>query len=146
MLTSVKLTNQALTYIQKNPNIFNPMNGPQLAAIAAALTRKLTLIQGPPGSGVSVDIRLSLDLFASPLIASSFPSLENNRRIGDCIWFHPSMSNDFRQCQGSLLCVQQCRSRQFGRRVVAYWTQNRPSGKTVCRFGKSVGLHFGCGH
>jgi AAA domain len=52
MPNSVKLANQALAYIQKNPhNIFNPMNGPQLAAIGAALTRKLTMIQGPPGSG-----------------------------------------------------------------------------------------------
>jgi hypothetical protein len=52
MPNSVKLANQALSYIQKNPhNIFNPMNGPQLAAIGAALTRKLTMIQGPPGSG-----------------------------------------------------------------------------------------------
>ena len=52
MPSSVKLANQALAYIQKNPhNVFNPMNGPQLAAIGAALTRKLTMIQGPPGSG-----------------------------------------------------------------------------------------------
>ncbi len=52
MLSSVKLANQALAFIQKNPhNLFKPMNGPQLAAIGAALTRKLTMIQGPPGSG-----------------------------------------------------------------------------------------------
>ena len=52
MPSSVKLANQALAFIQKNPHgIFNPMNGPQLAAIGAALTRKLTMIQGPPGSG-----------------------------------------------------------------------------------------------
>lgn len=52
MPSSIKLANQALAYIQKNPhNIFKPMNGPQLAAIGAALTRKLTMIQGPPGSG-----------------------------------------------------------------------------------------------
>lgn len=52
MPNSVKLANQALSYIQKDPHhIFNPMNGPQLAAIGAALTRKLTMIQGPPGSG-----------------------------------------------------------------------------------------------
>ena len=48
----MKLANQALAYIQKNPyNTFNSMNGPQLAAIGAALTRKLTLVQGPPGTG-----------------------------------------------------------------------------------------------
>lgn len=52
MPTSVKLANQVLTYMQKNPNqLFNPMNEPQLAAIGAALTRKLTMIQGPPGTG-----------------------------------------------------------------------------------------------
>jgi hypothetical protein len=51
MPESIKLANQALGYIQKNPNIFNSMNRPQLASIGAALTRKLTLIQGPPGSG-----------------------------------------------------------------------------------------------
>jgi energy-coupling factor transporter ATP-binding protein EcfA2 len=52
MPSSVKLANQALTYIQSNPhNVFQPMNGHQLAAIGAALTRKLTLIQGPPGCG-----------------------------------------------------------------------------------------------
>ena len=49
---SLKLTNQVLSYIQKNPhNLFNPMNGPQLASIGAALTRKFTMIQGPPGTG-----------------------------------------------------------------------------------------------
>lgn len=52
MQTSLKLANQALSHIQKNPNqLFNPMNGPQLASIGAALTRKLTMIQGPPGTG-----------------------------------------------------------------------------------------------
>ena len=52
MPNSVKLANQALSYIQKNPHsIFNPMNEPQLAAIGAALTQKLTIIQAPPGSG-----------------------------------------------------------------------------------------------
>lgn len=49
---SLKLANQALSYIQKNPHqLFNPMNGPQLASIGAALTRKLTMVQGPPGTG-----------------------------------------------------------------------------------------------
>jgi hypothetical protein len=74
MPTSVKLTNQALSYIQKNPKIFNPMNGPQLAAIGAALTRKMTLIQGPPGSGVSTtfDITLTLGRFVSLLPHSLF--------------------------------------------------------------------------
>lgn len=49
---SVQWANQALTYMQQNPHrVFPAMNGPQLAAVGAALTRKLTLIQGPPGSG-----------------------------------------------------------------------------------------------
>jgi hypothetical protein len=44
---SVALSNQVLEYIQTNPHgIFNPFNGPQLTAIGAALTRRLTLIQG----------------------------------------------------------------------------------------------------
>jgi hypothetical protein len=51
MPSSVRLTNQVLTYVQANKHIFNALNGPQLAAIGAALTRKLTLIQGPPGTG-----------------------------------------------------------------------------------------------
>jgi hypothetical protein len=52
MPSSAKLANEALKYIQQNPHgIFNPMNGPQLAAVGAALTRKLTMIQGPPGTG-----------------------------------------------------------------------------------------------
>ena len=47
MPTSTKLANEALRYIQQNPHgIFRPMNGPQLAAVGAALTRKLTMIQG----------------------------------------------------------------------------------------------------
>lgn len=47
---SIKLTNEVLSYLQSNPqNLFSPFNGPQLSAIGAALSRKLTLIQGPPG-------------------------------------------------------------------------------------------------
>jgi hypothetical protein len=43
---SQKLANDVLQYIRANPqNIFRPFNGPQLHAIEAALTRRLTLIQ-----------------------------------------------------------------------------------------------------
>lgn len=49
---SSKLTNQVLGYFQSNPQqLFSPFNGPQLSAIGAALTRKLTMIHGPPGTG-----------------------------------------------------------------------------------------------
>ena len=54
MPSSIKLTNQVLSYVQSNSGAgkaFKPLNAPQLAAIGAALTRKLTLIQGPPGTG-----------------------------------------------------------------------------------------------
>jgi hypothetical protein len=53
MPNSVKLANEVLTHVQANSNnIFRPLNAPQLAAVGAALTRKLTLIQGPPGTGM----------------------------------------------------------------------------------------------
>jgi hypothetical protein len=49
---STKLTNQVLGFLQKNShNNFPNFNGPQLSAIGAALTRKLSLIHGPPGTG-----------------------------------------------------------------------------------------------
>ena len=48
---SSQLANQVLGYLQSNPhNIFPQFNGPQLSAIGAALTRRLTMIQGPPGT------------------------------------------------------------------------------------------------
>ena len=51
---STELTNQVLAHFQSNPTqIFSQFNGPQLAAIGAALTRRLTMIQGPPGKIVS---------------------------------------------------------------------------------------------
>ena len=48
---SVKLTNEVLNYLQSDhpTNLFPRFNGPQLSCIGAALTRKLTMIQGPPG-------------------------------------------------------------------------------------------------
>ena len=49
--TSTKLTNQVMSYIEGNPNnLFPRYNEPQLTAIRSALTRRLTLIQGPPGT------------------------------------------------------------------------------------------------
>ena len=48
--TSTKLANQVMSYIEGNPNnLFPRYNEPQLTAIRSALTRRLTLIQGPPG-------------------------------------------------------------------------------------------------
>jgi hypothetical protein len=50
--TSPKLAQDFVSSIQSNlQGRFNPFNGPQLTAIEAALSRRLTLIQGPPGSG-----------------------------------------------------------------------------------------------
>ena len=48
--TSTQLANQVMSYIQANPTkLFPEYNEPQLTAIRSALTRRLTLIQGPPG-------------------------------------------------------------------------------------------------
>jgi hypothetical protein len=45
------MAKQALNHIHSNPyGLFPLFNGPQLTAIEAALTRRLTLIQGPPVS------------------------------------------------------------------------------------------------
>ena len=55
MTSSVKLAHQALRYMVEQGGapggIFPTFNAPQLVAVEAALTRRLTLIQGPPGSG-----------------------------------------------------------------------------------------------
>lgn len=51
--TSTQLANQVISYIQANPlEIFPQHNEPQLTAIRAALSRRLTLIQGPPGNNL----------------------------------------------------------------------------------------------
>ena len=51
MANSVKLAHQAIRYMQAQPQVFRQLNGPQLAAVEAALTRRLTLVHGPPGTG-----------------------------------------------------------------------------------------------
>jgi AAA domain len=52
MPTSQRLASQTTRYlINKTQTRFPAFNAPQLSAIEAALTRRLTLIQGPPGSG-----------------------------------------------------------------------------------------------
>lgn len=50
---SAKLAKQAVHHIQSTPHVFRSFNGPQLTAIEAALSRRLTLIQGPPGKPTS---------------------------------------------------------------------------------------------
>lgn len=48
--SSVELAKQVMTYIEANPQqLFPKYNEPQLTAIRAALTRRMTMIQGPPG-------------------------------------------------------------------------------------------------
>jgi superfamily I DNA and/or RNA helicase len=54
MATSSQLANRMLQYMQSSSskvNIFRAFNASQLRALEAAWTRRLTLIQGPPGSG-----------------------------------------------------------------------------------------------
>jgi hypothetical protein len=59
MATSYKLASQAVKYMKSNPHaVFRTFNAPQLAAVEAALTRRMTMIQGPPGSGKSVTANL----------------------------------------------------------------------------------------
>ena len=54
MKESTRLTNEVLNYLQSSDSngTFPQYNGPQLSSIGAALTRKLTMIQGPPGKMV----------------------------------------------------------------------------------------------
>ena len=55
MPESTKLCNQVLAYLQSNPHgSFPQFNRSQISAIAASLTRRLTLIQGPPGKYISL--------------------------------------------------------------------------------------------
>ena len=53
--SSVELTNQVMAYIQANPQkMFPKFNEPQLTSIRAALTRRMTMIQGPPGKSIII--------------------------------------------------------------------------------------------
>ena len=48
--TSTQMANQVMAFIDANPSkLFPKYNEPQLTAIRTSLTRRLTLIQGPPG-------------------------------------------------------------------------------------------------
>jgi len=49
MGTSQRLASQAIRYIKGNPLKFREFNGPQVTAIEAALTRRMTMVHGPPG-------------------------------------------------------------------------------------------------
>eukprot|EP00977_Amphora_coffeiformis_P007600 scaffold1667_cov173-Amphora_coffeaeformis.AAC.28 len=51
MRTSAKLAHEAIRYMQAHPQVFRQLNGPQMAAVEAALARRLTLVHGPPGTG-----------------------------------------------------------------------------------------------
>ena len=51
MTNSHALALQAIKYMKSNPHgVFANFNAPQLVAIEAALSRRMTLIQGPPGT------------------------------------------------------------------------------------------------
>ena len=51
---SLRLADQVTEYVRLNPDnrFAHEFNGPQVSAIHAALSRRLTMIQGPPGTGV----------------------------------------------------------------------------------------------
>ena len=64
--------------MQNNPDgTFPPFNGPQISAIGAALTRRVTMIQGPPGKIIDylqISILISFQ-FSQTLISSFLPTI-----------------------------------------------------------------------
>jgi hypothetical protein len=81
MATSYKLASQAVKYMKTNPHaVFRTFNAPQLAAIEAALTRRMTMIQGPPGSGEWLQPFYTI-MFSLRLLCSSHTSMNINSHL-----------------------------------------------------------------
>ena len=89
--SSVQLTNQVMSYIDANPNdIFPRYNEPQMTAIRAALTRRMTMIQGPPGKLLFLPNILSVSHVLNMLCGSYRYWKDNDSRL-NCIRFRASM-------------------------------------------------------
>jgi hypothetical protein len=89
MATSYKLASQAVKYMKSNPhNVFRGFNAPQLAAIEAALTRRMTMIQGPPGSGEWITAILYYNAFVALFVfLTPFFSLTGKTTVAAAIGF-----------------------------------------------------------
>ena len=66
MGSSYKLADQFAKFIKKNPDLFREFNAPQRAAIEAALTRRMTLIQGGKEKRGILSIMVVVGLGLSP--------------------------------------------------------------------------------